>query len=756
MSKRETFQGVIGRTVADSKPWWPGLKRSTEDSPNVVVILFDDTGFSHFGCYGSTIETPNIDRLAAGGLRFTSFHTTALCSPTRACLLTGRNHHTVGMRAISNFNSGFPHMRGCIPPDAATIAEILRDEGYATYAVGKWHLTPMIEASAAGPFDSWPLQRGFERFYGFMQGEADQFHPELTYDNHPVDPPAGFKEGYHLSEDLVDRSMEFLRDVKSVRPDRPFFLYLAFGATHSPHQAPREFIEKYRGRFDAGWDVVREQWYQRQLELGVIPPGTELAPRNPGVKPWDELTESEKRFAIRLQEAFAGFLDHTDHHIGRLVTFLDQMGEMENTVIFLLSDNGASQEGQATGVMDEFKYFNGVPEDVEALQDRLDEIGGPHSHCNYPWGWAQAGNTPNKWYKQNTHGGGVRDPLIVHWPARIKDRGGIRNQFHHVTDIVPTILEILGIEPPITHRGQGQIPISGTSLMYAFDAPDAPTRKGPQYFEMFGHRGIWAGGWKAVTHHRPGQPFDDDEWELYHLDEDFSETHNLAAAHPEKLREMIDLWWVEAGRHGVLPLDDQPGLFASGFRPRPGSPHASGHYEYYPPISHLPMEVAPPVGFHSWLMTAAVERAKADDDGVLVAQGTQNSGYSFYIKDERLVFDYNVFTAHNVVRSEQKLPMGSSKLSVRFKHEGSKGTITLLIDGRESGTIEVPYVLRMISSTGFDVGRDSLSPVTDDYQAPFPFSGVIRKVVVDLAQYRPPGAAREEEQARLRAEMARQ
>jgi len=755
MSKRETFQGVIGRTVAESKPWWPGPKRSKDDSPNVVVILFDDTGFSHFGCYGSTIETPNIDRLAAGGLRFTSFHTTALCSPTRACLMTGRNHHTVGMRAIANFNTGFPHMRGCIPPNAATVAEILRDEGYATYAVGKWHLTPMIEASTAGPLDNWPLQRGFERFYGFLQGETDQFHPELTYDNHLVDPPAGFKEGYHLTEDLVNRSMGFIRDVKSVRPDRPFFLYLAFGATHSPHQAPREFVEKYRGRFDAGWDKVREQWYRRQLELGVIPPGTELAPRNPGVKPWDELTESEKRFALRLQEAFAGFLDHTDHHIGRLISFLEEMDELDNTVVFLLSDNGASQEGQATGVMDEFKYFNGVLEDVEALQDRLDEIGGPHSHCNYPWGWAQAGNSPNKWYKQNTFGGGVRDPLIIHWPARIKDRGGIRNQFHHVSDITPTILGILGIEPPMTHRGQDQIPMSGTSLAYTFDAPDAPTQKGPQYFEMGGHRGIWAGGWKAVTYHRSGKPFDDDEWELYHLDEDFSETRNLAATHPEKLREMIDLWWIEAGRHGVLPLDDRPSLFGSGGR-RAGTPHASRHYVYYPPISHLPAEVSPTVGNRSFVMTAEVDRRKADDAGVLVAQGTQNCGYSLYVKDEQLVFDYNVFTAHNVVRSTRKAPVGSSKLGVRFTRDGSKGTITLLIDGQECGTIQVPYVLRMISSTGMDIGRDSLSPVTDDYAAPFPFSGVIRRVEVDLPLFRPPAEVREEEQARQRAEMTRQ
>jgi arylsulfatase A-like enzyme len=755
MSKRQIFKGVIGRTVADSTPWWPEPKRSGDGSPNVVLILFDDTGFAHFGCYGSTIETPNIDRLAAGGIRFTNFHTTALCSPTRACLLTGRNHHTVGMRAVSNFNTGFPHMRGHITPQAATIAEILREEGYATLMAGKWHLAPMEEASAAGPFDHWPLQRGFDRFYGFLQGETDQFYPELYYDNHPVDPPFGPEKGYHLTEDLVDKSISFIRDSKSIRPDRPFFLYLAFGATHAPHQAPPEFIRKYRGRFDAGWDVLREEWYQRQLQMGIIPPGTRLAPRNPGVRPWAELSENEKRFALRLQEAFAGFLDHTDHHIGRLLSFLEEIGEYENTLIILLSDNGASQEGGPTGVMDEFKYFNLVPENVDAVQSRLDEIGGPHSHSNIPWGWAQAGNCPLKWYKQNTFGGGVRDPLIVHWSARVKDPGGIRTQFHHVTDVVPTILELLEITPPDTYHGWEQIPISGTSMVYALNSAQEKSRKGPQYFEMFGHRGIWYDGWKAVTYHRPGTPFDEDEWELYHLDEDFSETRNLAQDHPEKLRELIDLWWVEAGRHGVLPLDDRTiELFRPSFRP--GTPHAGRRYVYYPPISHLPAEVSPSLGNRSWVMTAEVEQVDPLKGGVLVAQGTQNVGFSWYIKDERLVFDYNIFTDHHVVRSNQKVPSSVKKLGVRFIRDGKKGTIQLMIDGTECGTLKVPFVLRMISSTGMDIGRDGLSPVTDDYTAPFPFSGIIRKLTIELPPYRPPSEEKTDAAVNQRVEMARQ
>jgi len=754
MSSFEKFNGKIGRTIQESTPWWPDPKRPEDGSPNIVVILLDDTGFGHFGCYGSTIETPNFDRLAQGGIRYNSFHTTALCSPTRACLMTGRNHHTVGMRAVANFDTGFPHMRGYISPHAATIAEILRDKGYATFATGKWHLTPMEEASTAGPFDNWPLQRGFDRFYGFMQGETDQFYPELTYDNHPVDPPYGPEQGYHVTEDIVDKSMDFIRDSKSIRPDRPFFLYMTFGATHSPHQAPREYIEKYRGRFDAGWDVVREEWYKRQIEMGVIPKDTELAPRNPGVEPWDELSQNQKNFALRLQEAFAAMLDHTDHHVGRFITFLEEMGQMDNTLIFLLSDNGASQEGGPTGVMDEFKYFNGVPEDVDAIQDRLDEIGGPHSHSNIPWGWAQAGNTPLKWYKQNTFGGGVRDPLIIHWPERIKDRGGIRGQFHHVSDIVPTILELLDIDPPESYRGYDQMPITGTSMAYTFDNADERTRKQVQYFEMFGHRGIWADGWKAVTFHQPGNPFSDEEWELYNLNEDFSESRNLAAEHPEKLREMIDLWWIEAGKHGVLPLDDRRILFKS--MRRPGTPHEKRDYTYYPPVSHLPAEVAPTLGNRTWTMQAEVERADASNQGVLVAQGTQNGGYSWYIKDNKMVFDYNIFAEHHTVRSDMDVPTGRISLAVRFKRDGDTGTITLIIDQKECGTIQVPYILRMISSTGMDIGKDNLSPVTDDYEAPFAFTGKILKIYVNLPPYKNPKEKQEEEKVRFRTEMAKQ
>ncbi|MFX0135742.1 MAG: arylsulfatase [Candidatus Hodarchaeota archaeon] len=759
MKSYEPFKGKIGVTTEESTPWWPLPKRSNDGSPNIVIILFDDTGFSHFGCYGSTIETPNIDKLAEGGLRYTNFHTTALCSPTRACLMTGRNHHAVGMRAVSNMDTGFQNSRGYITPHAATMAEILHEEGYINFMVGKWHLAPMHQASAAGPFDHWPLQRGFDRFYGFLQGETNQFYPELSYDNHHIDPPYGPEEGYHVSEDLVDQSIGFIRDTISILPDRPFFLYLAFGATHAPHQAPKEYLDKYRGRFDAGWDVIREEWYQRQLKMGVIPPGTELAPRNPGVAPWDSLSENQQKFACRLQEAFAAFLDHTDHQIGRLVSFLEDMEQLDNTLFMVLSDNGASQEGGPAGTIDEVKFFNRILENPDKMQDRLDDIGGPNSHSNYPWGWAQVGNTPLKWYKQNTFGGGIRDPCVIHWPKRIQDRGGIRNQFHHISDVLPTILELLEIEHPPSVKGYNQMPITGTPMGYTFDDPNVPTQKHVQYFEMFAHRGIWADGWKAVTYHqmqlgnRIGNPISDSEWELYHLDEDFSEIHNLAEEKPDKLRKMINLWWTEAGDNGVLPIDLVP-RFPINFRP--GTPHATRSYTYYPPISHIPPEAGAAFGNRSWNMTADIQRLNETDEGVLLALGTQNSGISWYIKDNHLVFDYNFFTDHHIVRSDRVLPTGDFKVGVQFIREGRKGHILLFINDEKCGTITVPQIMGMISSIGIDIGKDILSAVSSEYKVPFEFPGTIKKIHVDVPKYRPPAKKREDEEINTRAELHKQ
>ena len=745
----EPFNGKIGVTYRESTPWWPDPERTSADSPNVVMMMFDDLGFSHFGCYGSSIETPNADRLAAGGLRYNNFHTTALCSPTRACLMTGRNHHTVGMRSISNFDSGYPNCRGNITHHAATIAEMVREEGYATFCLGKWHLAQIQDSSAAGPFDQWPLGRGFDRFHGFLEGQTDQFYPELICDNHRVDPPCGPEEGYHLTEDLIDNAMQFIRDLKSVRPDRPYFLYLPFGAMHQPHQAPREFIEKYRGCFDAGWDVVRKEWHERQLAMGIIPRGTELAPLNPGVRPWDDMSDNEKKLAARLQEVFAGMLEHTDQQIGRLLDFLEQIGDMDNTIVLLLSDNGASKEGGEGGVLDESRQH------ADLVQHRLDDAGGPRSYTNIPWGWAQVGNTPLKRYKQDTFGGGIRDPLIIHYPPAIKDPGSIRQQFHHVSDITPTLLEMLAIEPRQSYCGYDQIPITGTSMVYTLEGAAEKSRKGPQYFENFGHRGIWNDGWKAVTYHTEGELFTDDEWELYHLDEDFSEYYNLASSKPAKLQEMIDLWWTEAGRHGVLPLDDRVGALFSISRFRHNMPNHRGNYVYYPPVTHIPAEVAPQLGFRRWFMTAEVKMPGPTDGGVILAMGTQTKGISWYIKDQHVVLDCNIATEHYVVRSSEMVPVGASTLGVSFMWQDSNGLLTVSINGQKCGAMELPARLN-IGNIGLRIGSDNKSPVTDSYEPPFAFTGAIDKVVVRHPEYLTEADERAAAQARFIEEMARQ
>ena len=757
MSEWDAFDGVIGRTVAESTPSWPERPHPGDGAPNVVVILLDDLGFAQLGCFGSPIDTPNIDRLAANGLRFTNFHVTPVCSPTRAALLTGRNHHEVGMRSVSNFNTGFPNMRGEVSNHAATMAEVLRDEGYATFCVGKWHLCQMGDASAAGPYDQWPCQRGFDRFYGFLDGETDQFHPELTYDNHAVDPPRTPEDGYHLSEDLVDHAIGFVHDTVSIRPDRPFFCYLAFGATHAPHQAPRPYLDKYRGQFDEGWDVVRDEVFARQRELGLLPDDTQLAPRNPGVEAWDALSGNQQRLAARLQEAFAAFLDHTDAQIGRFLDDLETLGVLDDTIVVLLSDNGASQEGGPFGVLHEMKFFNFILETPDEAIDRLDDIGGPHSHSNYPWGWAQAGNTPFKWYKQNTHEGGVHVPCVVHWPAGIaaEHRGGLRDQFHHVNDVAPTIYDLLGVTPPGVYRGYEQMPVTGTSMRYALDDADAATAKHAQYFEMMGHRAIHADGWKAVTRHQQGVSFYDDTWELYHVEHDRSECNDLAAAEPERLATMTDLWWQEAERHGVLPLDDRTvELFGARFRDR--SPHPEDRrYVYRPPMSPLPAQVGASIGGRSWDLTARVERP-AGAGGVLYATGTENSGLSLFVQDDRLVFDYNEFGTHHVVDSTREVPAGACELGVRFRRVGKRaGHATLVIDGTDCGELELPFAMRMMSSVGPSVGYDHGSPVSERYDDAFRFGGTVHEVVVQLVSERPRENA-EDAAADARSAMTRQ
>ncbi len=751
--KPDGFGGRIGRTLAESEPWFATPPHPGEHAPNVVLVLLDDTGFAQLGCYGSDIATPNVDRLAANGLQFTNFHVTPLCSPTRASLLTGRSQHAVGMRSVSNFNTGFPHQLGHISNRAATIAEVLGAAGYATFCTGKWHLAPMDQCSAAGPFDQWPLGRGFDRFYGFLEGETDQFHPQLACDNHPIEPPAKPDEGYHVSEDIIDQALRMISDSKGVRPDRPFFAYVPFGATHSPHQAPAAYLEKYRGRYDEGWDTVRERWYRRQLELGVIPEGTQLAPRNPGVEPWESLSENQRRLAARLQEAFAAFLDHTDVQIGRLVEGLRGLGELDNTLLIVLADNGASQEGGPSGVLHEMKFFNGIVETADEAVRHIDEIGGPHSHTNYPWGWAQCGNSPFKWYKQNTHEGGVHVPMIIHWPEGLaaEERGTKRDQFINVADVAPTVYELLGITPPEVFRGIEQLPVTGHSFAPLLSDPGHPPTNTLQYFEMAGSRALVADGWKAVCRHRRGDDFDTETWELYHLEADPSECNDLAAEHPQKLEELVDLWWVEAERHGVLPLDDRGvELFGARFRDR--SPHPlSRRYVYRPPMSPIPGAAAAAAGSRAFDLSARITRAEGDE-GVLWATGNENSGVSVFVQKDRLVVDYNAFGDHTTLESSLEVPVGDSTLGMRLQRTDRRsGYAELTVNGVAAGRAELPLYMRMISSVGASVGYDHGSAVSSRYRAPYPFTGTLHEVVIQL-----PWQSAGDTSTRARSEMSRQ
>jgi arylsulfatase len=750
----DRFEGTIGRTVAESEPWFDEPPHPGDGAPNVVLVVLDDTGFAQLGCYGSDIDTPNLDALAANGLQFTNLHVTPLCSPTRASLLTGRAQHAVGMRSVSNFQTGFPNQVGHISNHAATMAEVLGDAGYATFCVGKWHLAPMDQCSAAGPFDQWPLGRGFDRFYGFLEGETDQFNPDLVCDNHTISPPATAAEGYHLSEDLVDQALRMVSDSVGVRPDRPFFLYLPFGATHAPHQAPARYLDKYRGRYDEGWDVVRERWYRRQLELGVIPEGTELAPRNPGVEPWDELPENQRRLACRLQEAFAAFLDHTDDQIGRFVDGLCELGLLDDTVFVVLADNGASQEGGPFGVLHEMKWFNGILETPDEAIARLADIGGPHSHTNYPWGWAQCGNSPFKWYKQNTHEGGVHVPLIVHYPAGIGDdlAGGRRDQFVNVADIAPTIYELVAVTAPEVRRGVEQLPVTGHSFAAVLGDASAPAANRLQYFELACSRALVAGEWKAVCKHEAGADYDTERWELYHLASDWSECNDLAAEQPDKVAELVDLWWQEAERHAVLPLDDRMvALFGVRFRPHSAHP-PDRRYVYRPPMSPMPSQSAAPIGGRSFDLTAVVTRAQGDE-GVLYATGTENSGISVFVQHDRLVVDYNAFDDHTILESEVEVPVGRSTLLVRVRRgEDRAGSMELAVDGVEAGRADLPLFMRMISSVGPSVGHDHGSAVSGRYQAPYPFSGRLHEVAIQLVSKQDADARA----AEAAAEMSRQ
>ena len=701
----------------------------------MVLVVFDDLGFSHLGCFGSDIDTPHIDRLAAGGLRYTNFHTTALCSPTRACLLSGRNHHAVGMRFLSNVDTGFSNCRGVISSRAATLAEVLSDNGYATFALGKWHLANLEDCGPAGPFDHWPLHRGFDRFHGFLGGATDQFSPELVVDNHPVDPPSG--EGYHLSEGLVDEAIAMISTQQATAPSRKFFTYLAFGATHSPHQAPAEYLERYRGRFDDGWDAARQRWWTRQREMGIIPPDTELSPRNRGVEPWDDLADDQRRLYSRMQEAFAGFLTHADAQVGRLVAYLEDADLLEDTLFIVLSDNGASQEGGRHGSVNENVFFNRMRSDPTEMVTHLDEIGGPNLYNNYPWGWAQAGNTPLRFYKQNTYEGGIRDPLVVHWPSRITE-GGLRDQYLHAIDVMPTILDLVGVQAPAQRRGVDQMPIDGVSFVSTLASAEAPGVRTTQYYEMLGHRAIWHEGYKAVTMHRAGTPFEDDEWALYDTRTDVAEIHDLSATQPEKLTELIELWWTEAERHNVLPLDDR-GVELFVLR-RPGSEAEVARQRFTTAVPHLERFKVPDVRNRSFEIGASIE-VGPDAAGVLVASGSRTGGMVLHVEGGRLVFEYNFLGTIARLVSDVTLPAGSLEVGVTYaKTAEHHGTATLYLQQGEErtvvGAMELDTMPYRQTLYGMDIGRDLGPTVSPSYDGPNGFGGELRWVEFRMADDR--------------------
>ncbi len=730
------FGGVIGHDFRDSVPWWPPPENDARGKPDVVLVVLDDVGFAGLGCYGAEVDTPVIDALAERGLRFNAFNVTPLCSPTRACVLTGRNHHSVGMAYLSNVDSGFPGHRGRVTKSAGTVAEVLQEAGYATMAIGKWHLAPLEETTAAGPYDEWPLGRGFGRYYGFLDALTDHFYPDVVEDNHRVDPPGRPEDGYHLTEDLVDHAISYVRDQVSVKPEQPFFMYLAFGTAHCPHQAPQEHLDKYRGRYDEGWDVLRERRFARQQELGIVPDDAVLAPLNPGVEEWADLSADQQKLFARFQEAYAAMLDHTDEQLGRLMSFLDSIGRLDNTIVVVLSDNGASQEGGPDGGADIVTYEEDRFCSVEFNLERYDTIGGPHSQTNIPWGWAQAANTPLRWYKQNTYAGGVRTPLIVSWPEGLDSHGEVRSQFVHAIDIAPTLLDLVGVEPKSAYRGVAQMPHHGASIREVLDDGSSDAARDRQYFEMIGHRAMWRQGWKALARHRRNEPFEDDPWELYHIDSDFSECRDLASEHPERLAELVSQWSEEAARYSVFPLDDRYlAVRASTFQ-TPGSPRARDTFSYLGGSSRVPGGVTPLVFNRSFSITAHVAPMRASDEGVLVAVGDVSGGYVLYVMDGRLVFEYCYLGDRQTLVSSGRVPPEATDLAFRFEKTGDyRGVGRLEAAGRKLGELEMEDMARgMISWGSLSVGADTLSPVTASYEGEFPYSGEVLRVDFELGE----------------------
>jgi len=758
-----TFKGVIKLDVRDSVPDWAPYtpRKAPAGAPNILIVLYDDTGQAAWSTYGGRINMPTLDKLAANGLLYTQWHTCALSSPTRSTILTGRNHHLNGMASITEGANGFPGQHGHLPDQAATLPQILQDNGYSTFWLGKNHNVAEQEIASGASRTLWPLAKGFDRFYGFIGGETNQWYPDLVEDNHFIDAPYGPEKGYHLSKDLADQAIAMIRNQKASNPSKPWFMWWCPGANHAPHHAPQEYIDKYKGKFDDGYDAYRKWVLPRMIAKGVIPKGTELTPFNPlptdvanpadFVRPWDSLKPDEKKLFARLAEVYAAYSEYTDAQVGRIIDYLEQSGQIENTIVIYAADNGASGEGTPNGSVNENKFFNGYPDELAENMKLLDKLGGPDTYEHYPTGWAAAFSAPYKMFKRySEYAGGTADPLIISWPKGIKARGEVRNQYHHSVDIVPTILDILGLEMPKEYRGVKQFPLSGVSMRYTFDAkPDDPTKKHRQYYAMLGTRAMWEDGWKAVALHAPitGKGhFDKDPWELYHVDVDRAESRNLAKEHPEKLQALIKAWFEEAEKNLVLPLDDRTALEQLNIV-RPSEEAPRERYIYYPDTAPVPEGVAVNVRGRSYKILADVEITDPNASGVIFAHGSRFGGHALFIKDKKLHYVYNFLG----IKPEQdfvspELKPGKYTFGMEFirekagEHHESIGRTKLYVNDKlvAEGPMRTQPGKFTLSGDGLCVGYDSGDAVSQQYTSPGKFQGgkiLGVGVTIEKAQY---------------------